>query len=114
MRLSGLLEPRGGGDTGRPGGRISPQWMYKEVSKLLDAGGLSTAPVAPGRYGFLLEPAGYPSLVMAWGGGQIPGPGWAVWLSWNKVEVAGGHEAVVAAACGALLRNARCHPPLHG
>ena len=107
----------GGEHGGGQGGISAPSECtrrFPRAVQLLDAGGFSTAPVAPGRYGFLLGPAGCPSLAVAWRGGGVPGPGWVMWLSWDEAEVAGGHEAAAAAACGARLRSAGCHPLLHG
>lgn len=81
---------------------------------LLDAGGFSTAPVAPGRYVFSAGTCGVsiPGGGMA-GGSGVPGPeGVMLWLSWEEAEVAGGQEG--AAASGAQRRSARSHPPVCG
>jgi len=50
IRLRGLLEP-GSGDGER--GPVGLQGGFPRSVRLLGAGGFSTAPVAPGRYGFL-------------------------------------------------------------
>lgn len=117
MRLRGLLEPRGGTHMqGDQGGLSAPSGCtrrFPRAVQLLDAGGFSTAPVAPGRYGFLPRPVGCRSLLVAWWGGGVPGSERAVWLSWDKVEVAGGREGAATAACGAWLRNTICCPLVH-
>lgn len=93
MCLRGLWEP-GGGHGGGRGGLSVPSACTRSprAVQLLDAGGFSTAHVAPGRYDFLLGLTGCPSLIVAGRGWRVPGAERALWLSWDEAEVAGGHE----------------------